>query len=94
MKTTEKNLEEKNPNIRGNAGDKTPALASDKTSPKPGQVETSQNLSKNLANELMGLIKKVNEGAVTPETVNASCNAASQIHKILKLNYEIKRFGL
>lgn len=55
--------------------------------------EGSASLSKNLSLELMGLIKKVNENEVTPESVNASCNAANQIHKILKLNYEMKKEG-
>jgi hypothetical protein len=41
----------------------------------------------------MGLIVKVNETGVTPETVNASCNAAAQIHKILRLNFDMKKDG-
>jgi hypothetical protein len=46
-----------------------------------------------LATELMGLIRKVNEHGVTAETVNASCNAAAQIHKILRLNFDMKKDG-
>jgi len=42
----------------------------------------------------MTLIEKVNETAVTPETVNASCNAAAQIYKILRLNYEMQKEGM
>ncbi len=53
----------------------------------------SQSLSRNLCLQLMGLIDKVNEDGVTPSTVNASCNAAEQIHKILKLNFEMKKSG-
>lgn len=55
---------------------------------------TSSNLSKTLALELMGLIKQVNKNEVTPETVNASCNCASQIYKILKMQYEMKKEGI
>lgn len=74
--------------------EKTQRLVSEKKFLKRENPETSENLSKNLAVELMNLIKEVNSSGVTPETVNASCNAAAQIHKILKLNYEIKRTGL
>jgi len=55
--------------------------------------ETSENLSKNLSLKLISLIEEVNKEGVTPETVNASCNAAAQIHKILKLNLEMKKEG-
>jgi hypothetical protein len=41
----------------------------------------------------MNLIDKVNKDGVSPETVNASCNAAAQIYKILHLNYQIKKDG-
>jgi hypothetical protein len=53
----------------------------------------SESLSKNLVEELMNLIKKVNADGVSPETVNASCNAADQIHKILSLNHDMKKDG-
>lgn len=54
----------------------------------------SRSLSKDLAGSLMGLIKDVNKDGVTPETVNASCNCAAQIYKILRLNFEMKKEGL
>ncbi len=38
----------------------------------------------------MTLIKDVNKNGVTPETVKTSCNAASQVYKLLRLNFEIK----
>ena len=59
----------------------------------PETPSESQSLSKNLATSLMGLIDKVNAEGVTPESVNASCNAASQIYKILRLNFEMKKEG-
>ena len=52
---------------------------------------TSKELSKNLAMQLMELITKVNEKEVSPDSVNASCNAAKQIYNICKLNFEIKK---
>lgn len=53
----------------------------------------SVQLSKDLAMQLMNLIDGVNKEGITPETVNASCNAASQIYKILRLNFDMKREG-
>ena len=43
---------------------------------------------------LFELMEKVVETEVTPSTVKAACNCASGIHKILKLNLEMKRSGL
>jgi hypothetical protein len=54
----------------------------------------SESLSKDLALQLLGLMKKVTAKKVTSQTVNAACNCASEIHKILKLNFEMKRRGL
>ena len=67
--------------------------ASDQQLAKQESQETSPNLGKNLCLQLMSLIEQVNETEVTPQTVNASCNAAEQIHKMLKLNFEMKRAG-
>lgn len=93
MQTTEKNLKEKNQPSARLPEEKIRALGSEKKSVALQEQETSPSLSKNLATELMGLIVKVNEAGVTPETVNASCNAAAQIHKILRLNFDMKKDG-
>jgi hypothetical protein len=53
----------------------------------------SMNLSKKLCLSLMSLIDEVNKPGVTPDSVNATCNIASQIHKILRLNFEMKKDG-
>lgn len=71
---------------------KTNSLASSEISTQEIKTESS-SLSKNLALSLMKLIDQVNAGGVTAETVNASCNAAAQIYKILRLNYEMKKDG-
>lgn len=54
---------------------------------------TSENLAKNLGMQLLSNMKKVTENEVTPATVNAACNCASEIHKLLKINLEMKREG-
>jgi hypothetical protein len=92
MTTTEKNLSEKKQLSVPKQDDKTRSLESGKTS-EVATSTASVTLSKNLAESLMGLIKDVNKGGVTPETVNASCNAAAQIYKILRLNYDMKKEG-
>lgn len=70
----------------------THSSASGMTSEVGTQRESSQ-LSKNLAVKLMSLIEDVNKDGVSAETVNASCNAAAQIYKILRLNFEMKKEG-
>jgi hypothetical protein len=60
-------------------------------------LETSEeqvilkNLNKTLCLELLSLIVAVNKAGITPQTVNATCNAAAQIHKLLRLNFDIGR---
>lgn len=93
MQTTEKNLNVKKQQSEPKPVAKTPALVSGEKSLTSEKPSTSESLSKNLATELMGLIRKVNENGVTAETVNASCNAAAQIHKILRLNFDMKKDG-
>lgn len=92
MQTTGKKLNETSENKVVKREEKI--LSSD--SGKMSDLETLKgqpSLSKNLANSLMSLIDKVNADGVTPETVNASCNAAAQIYKILRLNYDMKKEG-
>lgn len=93
MQNTEKILGAKKAQQEPVSAERTHALASAERSPILEKPSTSENLSKNLAVELMDLIKKVNKDGVTPETVNASCNAAAQIHKILRLNFDMKKDG-
>lgn len=92
MQTTKKELKNENELKDPKPEEKTRSLVSGRTSEAEIQKE-SVGLSKNLATSLMGLIEKVNADGVTPETVNASCNAAAQIYKILRLNYDMKKEG-
>ena len=55
--------------------------------------ESSESLSRNLSLELLQLMKDVTRTEVSAETVNAACNCASQIHKILRLNLDMKKAG-
>lgn len=92
MQTTEKNLKEKRQLSAQSKDVQTHSLESGLTSEAESQKESTQ-LSRNLAKSLMKLIDDVNKTEVTPETVNASCNAAAQIYKILRLNFEMKKEG-
>jgi len=93
MQTTKNALNEKNEKQLAPKGATTRSLASGEHSEAPATQSQSVQLSKDLAGSLMGLIRDVNKDGVTPETVNASCNAASQIYKILRLNFEMKKEG-
>lgn len=92
MQNTEKKSKEKNEKLVAKHDEKILSSEYGKTSSVAMPSESNQ-LSKNLAVSLMGLIKEVNAAGVTPETVNASCNVAAQIYKILRLNYEMKKEG-
>ena len=92
MQITGKNLKEKNVLSAQKPEGQTRSSESGRTSEVVIPRESTE-LSKSLATSLMGLIKEVNKDGVTPETVNASCNAAAQIYKILRLNFEMKKEG-
>lgn len=77
-----------------NKEEKNPPLVLSKPSPIVERGETSKNLSHSLCLKLMNLIEHVNSQDVTPESVHAACNAASQIHKILRLNFDMKKEGI
>lgn len=73
--------------------EKTQLSVVDPGSMKQEKQATSANLSKHLGMLLINLIEEVNADGVTPETVNASCNVAKEIHKLLSLNFEMKKNG-
>ena len=57
---------------------------------KLDELETSENLPKNVSMQLYKLMKQVVSDDVTPSTVRAACQCATEIHRMLKLNMEIK----
>jgi hypothetical protein len=93
MQTTKRELNEKSVMQAEQKGTATHSLGSGKPSEAQAIQSPSIQLSKDLAGSLMGLIRDVNKDGVSPETVNASCNAAAQIYKILRLNFEMKKEG-
>lgn len=92
MQTTKSELNPKKEKQQQSSVGPTLSLESGERS-EPANQTPSVQLSKDLAGSLMGLIRDVNKDGVTPETVNASCNAAAQIYKILRLNFEMKKQG-
>lgn len=52
---------------------------------------TSENLLKNVSLQLFSMMQSVTKTEINPNTVNAACNCASEIHKLLKFNLEMKR---
>lgn len=77
-----------------NTAEETRPLDSDKKLPQPSAQATSENLPKNVSMQLYSLMQKVVENDVNPKTVGAACACASEIHKILKLNLEMKKANL
>jgi hypothetical protein len=60
-------------------------------------VESSKDdafTTKNVVKTLEGLMTKVTEDKVTPETVNAACNCADKITDMLKLHLEVERLQI
>lgn len=92
MSETEPELKKKNELVAPKKEDQIRSLESGKTSGVATE-RRSDSLSRDLSLSLMGLIDDVNKDGVTPESVNASCNAASQIYKILRLNFEMRKEG-
>jgi hypothetical protein len=93
MTTTKNELRNKKEMQADSPEEKTHYSESGKSLKSLETQKPSIQLSKDLAGSLMNLIEKVNQDGVTPETVNASCNAAAQIYKILRLNFEMKKEG-
>lgn len=93
MQTTDKELKIKSDKAVANKEEKTHSSVFGQRSEVPAIQPPSIQLSKDLAGSLMDLIRDVNKSGITPETVNASCNAAAQIYKILRLNFEMKKEG-
>lgn len=77
-----------------NTDEKTLPSVSDQKSLTPVEPVTSENLPKNVSMQLFGLMKQVVAKEVTPATVNAACSCATEIHRMLKLNLELKKQGL
>jgi hypothetical protein len=92
IKDGTKNMEEKNLSESGLPELKTtPCTGSNLNSatPRP-ESATLGPLSRDLSIHLLGLAKKVTETEITPATVNAACQCAAELYKIMKLNWEMK----
>lgn len=73
--------------------EKTLPSGLEKQSAMQNNQVTSESLPKSVSLQLYDLMNRVVETEVTPQTVNAACSCASEIHKILKLNFEMKKQG-
>jgi hypothetical protein len=70
------------------------ALDSKKQLQKQDEQETSESLPKSVSLQLLGLMREVVKENVNPHTVSAACKCASEIHKMIKINLELKKAGL
>jgi len=64
----------------------------------PAKVSSREGLAKDeifdtrkVVNTLEGLMSRVTEKDVTPDTVNAACNCADKITDILRLHLDVER---
>lgn len=73
--------------------EKIPPLASDQKSLTPAAQETSESLPKSVSLQLYKLMGEVVKKEINPQTVQAACACATEIHRMLKLNMEMKRLG-
>lgn len=77
--------------MQDNTEGRAPSLDLDpKSLPQEGQA-TSESLPKNVSMQLFKLMNKVVENEVNPKTVQAACACATEIHRMLRLNMEMKR---
>jgi hypothetical protein len=67
----------------------TALLRPDKEPPKENLA--LKPISVTLAEHLLGLAKKVVEQDINPQTVSAACKCASEIHKLLDLQWRTRR---
>lgn len=77
--------------MQGNIVEGAQSLDLDKKSLQQESPATSENLPKNVSMQLFDLMKRVVKDDVNPSTVRAACACATEIHRMLKLNLEIKK---
>lgn len=83
--------------MRKNGEEETQVSVSEKQLSKPeNQVvpSTSETLSQSVGLYLYEMMRAVTKDDVNPQTVNAACKCAEEIHKVLRLNFDIKKIGL
>lgn len=52
----------------------------------------SSDLSKDMASQLVKMMKQVTETDSSPNAINAACNCAKQLRELMKLQFEIKKW--
>ena len=59
------------------------------------ETENSQStsFSKDCIEHLLGLMKTVTSTKVNPDTVNAACNCATAIYKLIDVNLRYSKYG-
>jgi hypothetical protein len=59
--------------------------------PQNAELSQSKPISVSLAEHLFALAKSVTKDDVNPQSVRAACECASEIHKLLELQWKIAR---
>lgn len=79
--------------MQGSTGKEVQRSDLDRQLPVPEGQETSESLPQSVSMQLLDLMRTVVKEEVNPATVKAACQCAGEIHKMLKLNLELKRSG-
>lgn len=92
MKDTKKESSQSRPQlIVKEQGKSTQPLASSPSHVKSNaDTKTSPSLSMNVAEHLLWLMKEVTKESVSPQSVNAACNCATQMINLMKLNMKLR----
>lgn len=75
----------------GSGEENSRSLILDQKSQEPVVQVTSKDLPKNVSMQLYDLMKQVTAKKVNASTVRAACLCATEIHRMLKLNEDVKR---
>jgi hypothetical protein len=93
MKSTEKKNSEKALITKGENEEKAHCSVSKDLSIRQENQALSKNLSMNVAEHLLHLMRTVTKDEVSPSTVQSACHCAQQMYNLMKLNLEVKKQG-
>lgn len=71
-----------------------PSTDSQESLPTQETPMTLSPLSKNIAELLLESMKEMHNRPTTPQTVSSICECASELHKLMRLNWEMRSKGL
>lgn len=86
----ESNLQKQKPSANTTNAKTQPTGSPNSVVPLKGTNGESKSLSTNVAEHLLHLMQEVTKENVSPQTVNAACNCATQMINLMKLNMKLR----